>query len=507
MSGHIQDGTWTSPQQDGAKRLSFPWQDSGDFYATETRRNYSALAPYYDTILETRTSYTNLLTYSDDLSNAAWTKTNTTATSGQTDLEGGTSASKIAEDTTNGAHSANRALTAASGALSFGAILKAGERSFARLRIYNATDGDVVKAVFDLTNGTVLSGSGTIKKLPKGWFWCFVGGAATIANSSVYIEVSSDGTTWSYAGTTGSGIYAFRATAILSIPSVPWPAIATTAATRAISAPPVDADDPLSFLVEETEPGDGDLLFGVAKWGRLYSRIPKQQTVPAGNLFSTPNFPTCEWISGINFLSLNVWQLVGDYGVWMLRDYNQNSSAKFGPLVGYYGAEVAITGYDGAFAATNTLTAPGHGCSIGDVVIYKRAIPSERQIKFVVTNVSGNDITGTNTEMSESLITSYANGFITAVDKLRRRTRAGTDLGQAVNLPAQVVRDFYIVGVSPGISAQTDIPRQGPYTLENYLAAWVAPSTWFNVLATELKIVNGPLLMTEYTQARLDGIT
>jgi len=493
--------------QDGAKKLMFPWQDAGDFYSNQTRRQYSCLSPNFDPILETRTSYTNLLKQGSDFSQADWTKAAATATAASTDPEGTSTATKLVEDATNAAHNASQALVVGSGALSFGVILKAAERSYARLRINNGTDGNLAIAVFNLSAGSVMSGTGTIKRLAKGWFWCTVTGTATIANSTCYVDLTSDGSTFSYAGTAGSGVYCYLATAIASAPSVAWPAIATTAATRTISSPPVDADDPISFLVEESDPSESELMLGVAKWNRLYSRIPKTQTVPAGYLFNTPNFPTCEWISGINFLSLNVWELVGDYGVWMLRDYNQNLSTKFGPLVGYYGAEVAITGYDGAYAASNTLTAPGHGCSIGDVVIYKRALPSVRQIKFVVTAVSGNDITGDNTTLDESLITSYANGFITTTDYLRRRTRNATDLGQTINLVAQYIRNYYVVGVSPGISAQTDIPRQGPYTLENYLAAWASASTWFNVQATELKIINGPLLMTEYLQARLDGIT
>jgi hypothetical protein len=504
MSSAYSDGTWTSPVQDGAKKVSFPWQDAGDYYANTTRRNYSALAANYDPVLETRTSYTNHILQSDDCSNAAWTKNATTATAASTDPEGTATASKVVEDGTTAAHNVRQTLTVPIGALSFGVMLKAAERTFARLRINNATDNDVATAVFNLSTGVVSAGTGTIKKLSKGWYWCYVSGTATAANSYIFIDLSANGTDWSYAGTAGSGVYAYHATALTSIPTVAWPAIAVTAATRTVSVPNVDADDPISFLVEEDEPGEGELMLGVAKWPRLYSRIPKQQIVPAGHLFATPNYPPDEWITGINFLSVRRFEVVGDYAVWMLKDMDAAAGATYGPLVGYYGAKVAITAYT-ADPAT-TITAAGHGCVANDVVLYRRA---NNLLKFVVSSVSGNDIVGTSTNLGALLsgFLPYVIGIIETNDNLRRRTRAETDLGQTMNLVAQKIRDFYMVNVSPGIAASTDIPRQGPYTTANYLAAWASAATWFNVTATELSIVNGPLLMTEYTQARLDGIT
>jgi hypothetical protein len=285
-----QDGNFTTAfQQHGAKRVSLPLQQQGDYYATWTERDYIAMASYYDPVMSTRTAYKNLFTYSQDYDNGAWTKTNTTVSAdAATDTEGATTADKILETVTNAAHSVSQG-SLPLGALSDGVLVKAAERSVLRLRINNATDGNLAIAVFDLATGTVVSGTGTIKKLFGGWYWCYVSGTATVTGSIAYREIGSNTTTFSYAGTTTSGLY--LGTSACYNGATMGPAVLTTAASRTVTIPPLDPDDPLAFLCEETPPSDGQLEMGVATWRRTYSRVPMGVTLPSSIIVAKPEPP------------------------------------------------------------------------------------------------------------------------------------------------------------------------------------------------------------------------
>ena len=294
MSGQIQDGDWQTPTQDGAKEILLALQDQGDFYAQTITRPMKSLASYYAPSINNLYNYTNKVVYSDDLSQSgSWSYTHATAVYGSTDPEGGATASKLSEDNATNAHNVSQALTIASGATSFGILAKAAERGFVRLRIHNATDGDIGIAVFNLSTGVVVSGTGTIKKLLNGWYWCFISATTTVSNASVFADLSPDGTTFSYLGVTGDGIYLWHATAITSIPTVAWPAIATTAATRAVTCPQVDPDDPIAFQVQpETASDTSDLINGIAFWDRMFARIARTNTTGGSTVVSKPSIPS-----------------------------------------------------------------------------------------------------------------------------------------------------------------------------------------------------------------------
>lgn len=311
------DGVFSTAGQHGQKQLKLPLQAEGDYYATCVRRQLIATpatampANAWVPIMGTRTSYTQRLKYSDDLSNAAWTKAATTGTaSAATDPEGGSTASKLAEDNTTAAHNVSQAMVVPSGAIAAGVLVKAAERTFVRLRINNATDGNLAIAVFNLSTGVVVSGTGTIKALLNEWFWVSVTGTATIANSAVFVDLSTDGTTFSYLGTTGSGVYLWRATCYLA--SAIGPAVQTTSATRAVTSPPVDPDDPLAFLVDEMEPDASLLELGVAKWVREYANVPADVVTYGSRVITKPPFPTNDynsaWVdSTASNVTANVW--------------------------------------------------------------------------------------------------------------------------------------------------------------------------------------------------------
>jgi hypothetical protein len=183
-------------------------------------------------------SRTNLFTYSADFANAAWTKTAATITANTIVApDGALTGDKLVEDTANTAHNVNRnqgVTTGTSYALTVYA--KAAERSFFRLQSFNAT-GDAENAVFNLTTGTVVSGTtgSTITPVGNGWYRCYVPVVNdTDTSSALSIQLFSDGTTASYTGDGYSGIYIWGAQ--LEAGAFPTSYIATGAATATRSA-------------------------------------------------------------------------------------------------------------------------------------------------------------------------------------------------------------------------------------------------------------------------------
>lgn len=371
-----QDGDFTSPLEHGSKQTTLPLQADGDEYAVEVFRQYKALAKYYDPLRRTRNGWTQALLYADDLSNAVWTKTNASAAvAAINDPEGGLNAYKAAETGANGAHSLAQAATIAAGAVEYGALLKKAERSKVRLRLNNATDGDLASGEFDLNAGTASPATAQISRLFDGWFWCRVAGTATTANSSAIFDIG-DGSSFSYAGATGSGIYSFRQTAVQSA-ATPFPAILTTSATRTVTAPVVDRDDPLAFLVEELAPGTSGLEFGVAEWQRSYARVSTGTEVPSSIILAKPEPP----ISGTQGESGGVYfeqpdETEDKWDIYKSVDISSDSGvASYYPTAGTYylgfgGATSGAIAYSATAGAVQTaLNAVAPVASRGNVTV------------------------------------------------------------------------------------------------------------------------------------------
>lgn len=385
------DGSFVYPSQHGARQVSLPLAQDQEYYATETNRTMMQLQQFWEPSMYQRYSYENVATYSDQLSNAAWTKLNTTvATESSIDAEGDTNASFINETTTNGAHSVSQAIIG-TGVVSFGVFLKKQNRTFARLRINNATNGDLAIAVFDLTNGTVASGTGIIRRLSGGYFWCLVTGTATVTTSSAYIELGSTVSTFSYAGTVGTGIYAWRATAVYASSTTPTPgttaatpAIFSLAAARTVSVPIVDNDDPLSFLVSETPPEQSTLELGVAQWQRGFARVSKQTNVPSSIVVSKPT-PLGEgpYILGNNLFFHQPEETVNTYDLYSVVDVDQDYGVpQFEISAGTYTLTV------GAY----TTASLAYNATAGDVQSALNAIPSV--VSAGLATVSGSATVG-----------------------------------------------------------------------------------------------------------------
>lgn len=147
---------------------------------------------------------TNVCLRSEEFNNAAWTKTNaTTTTNSIAAPDGNTTAETLTDDATSGEHRVHQAVTISAGVTTASCWIKKGTQDKASIRLYNATDLTFANVTFNLTAGTInstLQGSGTIEAFPNDWYRCTVTGTATVANSSIYINILDDTYTLSYSG-------------------------------------------------------------------------------------------------------------------------------------------------------------------------------------------------------------------------------------------------------------------------------------------------------------------
>lgn len=293
------DGDFTVPSLNGAPQTSLPLQGDQEYNCTLINRSYQQLSGYFSPAMYERFEYTNELTYSDILATSSWTPTNVSVViDSGVDTEGNGTATLLSETTDDGAHSISGASSIVSGLSYFGVFLKPYGRNYVKISIYNGTDSNLGTTIFNLSNGSVVSGPGGIKRASGGWFWCYTSGTATATNSSTVIEIGSSASTFSYAGTVGTGVLCSRATLISG---QSWgPAIITTAATRTVTVPIVDVGDPIAFLVDEEPPDQSGLEVGVAQWSRQYARVSKETVVPSSIIVSRPS-PSISGTSGISY--------------------------------------------------------------------------------------------------------------------------------------------------------------------------------------------------------------
>lgn len=161
---------------------------------------------------------TNLLTYSAQFDDAAWTKLNATVTANATTSpDGNTNADKLVEDATNATHVVYQGpVFAGSTTYTVSVFAKAAERS--KLNVFcngiSSTAGNLFDVTFDLSNGTLSAthGTGTITPVGNGWYRCTVTNtyAATGASANIQLRLNN-GSTTSYAGTAGNGLFIYGA--------------------------------------------------------------------------------------------------------------------------------------------------------------------------------------------------------------------------------------------------------------------------------------------------------
>jgi hypothetical protein len=143
----------------------------------------------------------NLLTYSNTFSNAAWTKTNTTVTSGQSGYDGTSNAWKLQATATNNCE-VDQGFSE-SETKNFSIYAKAGNVNFVAISVFGAGYG-----WYNLSNGTLGSSGGTfvsrnIESVGNGWYRCSI--VTNVAASGVAVYVcNADNST---ATSIGSNIF------------------------------------------------------------------------------------------------------------------------------------------------------------------------------------------------------------------------------------------------------------------------------------------------------------
>jgi len=146
-------------------------------------------------------SRTNLLTYSEQVDNAAWTKTSLSVTANSLSAPDGTvTADKFIETAANNLHRVISSSFAA-GTYTISVYAKAGERT--KVELVTAP----VDARFDLSTGTVISGTGaSIVSVGNGWYRCVLTFTQAISSSVGYGLLDASGNA-TYTGDGTSGAY------------------------------------------------------------------------------------------------------------------------------------------------------------------------------------------------------------------------------------------------------------------------------------------------------------
>jgi hypothetical protein len=157
----------------------------------------------------------NLFTYSEQFDNAAWTKNRSSITANTIIAPDGTlTGDKLVEDTTaTSTHQITQTVTTVvSTAYTFTVYIKAAERTWAALRIF---DGTNYTTFFDLVSGTVGASSAgntaTIQNVGNGWYRCSLSRTtAATSTTAVVLNAIGDNNAF-YTGDGTSGIFIWGA--------------------------------------------------------------------------------------------------------------------------------------------------------------------------------------------------------------------------------------------------------------------------------------------------------
>ena len=183
---------------------------------------------------------TNLLIRSAEFTNASWTKTNVTATDGQSAPDGTTNADAILETVDSGLHFTQQTVTVATTAThTYSVFLKANGRNFASVFVREGVNSGAtyVSATVDLSNGTVSGatvGTASIQSIGNGWYRVSLSASIDSGTRYAQVRIREDASTTSYAGDITKGILAWGAQ--LEAGAFPTSYIPTTSAAATRSA-------------------------------------------------------------------------------------------------------------------------------------------------------------------------------------------------------------------------------------------------------------------------------
>ena len=152
----------------------------------------------------------NLLTNSESFDAASWTKSAATITANTaTAPDGTTTADKLVEDTATSTHNVRSGSISIVSGANYNASVYVSAAGRTRVQLVSFNGVSDVITTFDLTAGSVVSGSGSIASVGGGWFRIsqFFTAAATVSTPYAFqIFLVSTGTTTSYTGNGTSGV-------------------------------------------------------------------------------------------------------------------------------------------------------------------------------------------------------------------------------------------------------------------------------------------------------------
>jgi hypothetical protein len=147
---------------------------------------------------------TNLVPYSENFSDSSWTKSQLTESLSNINSPDGTqNAYKLTESNSSSKHQIFRSIASYT-ELTISFFAKKAERSF--ISVEKSSWGTTV---FNLNDGSVVSGNGSVVDFGNGWYRCSASYTASPAQSQFYILLMQDGTTTNYQGDGTSGLYLF----------------------------------------------------------------------------------------------------------------------------------------------------------------------------------------------------------------------------------------------------------------------------------------------------------
>jgi len=414
-----------------------PTDGTGDL--TFTRSNDTATRVGPDGLIEK--VQTNLVLQSNTFSNASWTKTGgTTLTAGQADYLGGTNAWKWEA---TGTGTIQLAQSPAGATIRTSSIYaKAGSVSTLNLWIGSAV-------TFNLSTGTVTSGTGVITSVGNGWYRCSAFGTGVSHNP--------------YFASATAGDYVLISFAQLEEGDIATDYIATT--TAAVSVGPVSGLPRLDYL------------------GSTCPRLLLEPQTTALNQFSES-------------FDNSYWQLKTDVTI------SANSTDTLDPS-GYYGAdkitETATTARHRVAANAATLTTANHTASVfmkKGTARYGFVTFSAGTVFTIVVDLENGTITATSTSgtIVAQKVENYGNGWyrisVTGLSAISGSSQYNLQFGSAGS-------------ATPSYNA--NIPSFAG-SASNYLYAWGA-----NLTATSYLQSYIPTLSTSVTRvadaASKSGIT
>ena len=142
-----------------------------------------------------------------------------------------------------------------------------------RLMQSNETDAGIVGTVFNLTSGTITSGSGTIQNYGNGWYRCTnIGTSNFTGNGRIFFYVYDSSGTKSYNGTSSNSLYIFGAQ--LETGSIATSYIPTTTGSVTRNADVVSVSGAVSGSIGQTE-------------GTIYAEVDVRNITAVKNIIST----------------------------------------------------------------------------------------------------------------------------------------------------------------------------------------------------------------------------